>query len=84
MPEYLYTDAEGHQVTKRHRMLYTTGIICDDCGGPMWRKPQPVAINWGGLAPSQGELAPELQRLTNESERQRRHDALEKELEDGQ
>lgn len=58
MPEYIYLDNNHHTETVTHRMLYTTGIVCAACGLEMWRKPQPFLVNWGGIRPSQGELAP--------------------------
>jgi hypothetical protein len=58
MAEYVYTDANNHIETIMHRMLYTTAIICATCGLLMWRVPQSFLVNWGGIRPSQGELAP--------------------------
>ena len=65
MAEYDYIDGEGHQVTIRHRMLYTTSILCDICGAVMWRKPRALAVTWGGLAPSQGQLDNSIQNLVD-------------------
>jgi hypothetical protein len=63
MGEYLYIDEQGHNLTVTHRMLYSSSVVCDACGAEMWRKPQPVSVTWGGLAPSGGELAPDVQEL---------------------
>lgn len=83
MPEYLYTDGEGHEVTKTHRMLYTTSVYCDICGAEMWRKPQPVSVTWGGLSPSQGAVNKRIRNLINSAPERRdnfdkAHDAHEK------
>lgn len=47
MPTYLYRDARGHAREMEHRMLYSTGIVCE-CGAPMWRVPQIPMVNWQG------------------------------------
>lgn len=57
MPEYLYRCANGHERPESHGMLEEPKIICH-CGEDMWRVPQPTAVVWGGLRPSQGEIAP--------------------------
>jgi hypothetical protein len=62
-----------------HRMLYTTSIICGTCGAEMWRKPQPVTVTWGGLAPSGGEPSPAVQELLRTAPERR--DAFEAEHE---
>jgi hypothetical protein len=51
-------------------MFYTTGVICE-CGLEMWRKPQRVRVNWNGLRPSQGELAPDIQNMVNTEDERR-------------
>lgn len=56
MPDYQYTDQNGHIYHATHRMLYSTGVTCTVCGAEMWRRPQPVMVSWGGLAPSQGDM----------------------------
>jgi putative FmdB family regulatory protein len=46
---------------------------CPACGGrDTHRVPQAVGVNWGGLAPSQGELSPAMRELVDEGNRQRR------------
>jgi putative FmdB family regulatory protein len=46
---------------------------CPACGHPRtYRVPQPVRTNWGGLAPSQGELAPAVRALVDDDNRRRR------------
>jgi hypothetical protein len=63
MPEYLYMDENGHQVTMVHRMLYQTAVICDQCGEVMWRVPQGGQyVNWGGLPPSRDQKDPVIAR----------------------
>jgi hypothetical protein len=57
MPEYLYLCPSGHVKSLTHRMMYTTGVICD-CGAAMVRKPQTFLVSWGGLKPSDGDLSP--------------------------
>lgn len=50
MPEYLYKCPNDHSKEVLHRMLYSTGIVCD-CGEAMHRVPQAVGVVWGGLPP---------------------------------
>lgn len=71
MPEYQYKDENGHVTTVTHRMLYSTGIVCTTCDAEMWRVPQPVLVTWGGLAPSAGDLAPDVQDIVNNADRNR-------------
>jgi hypothetical protein len=82
MPEYLYVDGEGHLATVNHRMLWSTGVVCTTCGAEMWRKPQPVAVVWGGLPPSGGDLNPNVQELLDTApERRERFEAQHEEHE---
>ena len=60
MPEYVYTDGK-HTKHATHPMEWSTGVICTLCGAEMWRKPQVAAVIWGGLPPSGGEPAPDIQ-----------------------
>ena len=60
MPEYLYTCGR-HSKHATHPMEWSTGVVCGLCGAEMWRKPQVVAVLWGGLPPSGGELAIDIQ-----------------------
>jgi hypothetical protein len=71
MPEYIYKDTRGHTTSITHRMLYSTGIVCTTCDADMWRVPQRVTVTWGGLAPSAGEPAPEVQDIVNNADRNR-------------
>ena len=52
MPEYTYTDKSNHITIAFHGMREDPEIVCVDCGAYMWRKPKSVAVNWGGLSPS--------------------------------
>jgi hypothetical protein len=72
MPEYTYLDVNGHKRNVIHRMLYSTGIFCE-CGEEMWRvPPNRVAVNWGGLSPSEAEeQPPHIKELYNDVERKR-------------
>ena len=58
MPEYIYRCKAGHEQTIIEPMFTVTTTWCAECGAKMARKPQIISVNWGGLAPSQGELAP--------------------------
>ena len=58
MPEYLYMCACGARLWISHQMDADPDIKCPQCQSTMWRKPQAHAVNWGGLKPSAGELAP--------------------------
>jgi hypothetical protein len=64
MPRYLYADAHGHRRELSHRMLYTTGIVCFECGDAMHRVPQAPRINWNGNRAGY-EPAPAVQELIN-------------------
>ncbi|GAB4453840.1 MAG: hypothetical protein Kow00120_23750 [Anaerolineae bacterium] len=83
MPTYVYQcDAPGcgHRFETVHSMA-----ACDDpgatppcpaCGAATThRAPQRVAVNWGGLPPSAGALAPAVRALVDEDNRQRRMEA---------
>lgn len=50
MPSYVYTDGT-HTQEVTHRMLYSTAVVCGECGAEMWRVPQPFSVNWNGLPP---------------------------------
>lgn len=75
MPSYVYTCEQGHRIERRERMFYSTAVVCD-CGGEMHRVPQPFTVNWNGLAPSQGELHPNIrQHIENAPERREQVEA---------
>ena len=71
MPQYQYKDENGHMTTVTHRMMYSTGIVCTTCDAEMWRVPQSVMVTWGGLPPSGGDLAPDVQNIVNNADRNR-------------
>ncbi len=71
MPNYKYKDASGHHTTVTHRMLYGTAVVCTTCDADMWRVPQRITVTWGGLAPSAGDLAPEVKAAINNEDRNR-------------
>ena len=71
MPEYLYKDESGHTKKVIHRMMWSTAIVCTTCDAEMWRVPQRVTVTWGGLAPSAGDLAPDVQDIVNNADRNR-------------
>jgi hypothetical protein len=71
MPEYRYKDANGHKMDVVHPMAWSEPVICSTCGAEMWRVPQPVTVTWGGLAPSGGDLAPEIQQHLATADEQR-------------
>lgn len=62
MPTYIYSDGK-HRQEVTHRMLYSTGVLCDVCGAEMHRVPQPVAVVWGQNPPSKGGLNPLVEEL---------------------
>ena len=63
MPEYDYICTRMHIIECEERMLTSTGRLCPDCGAPMYRKPQILAVNWNMLRPSQGELSTTVRNL---------------------
>ena len=71
MPEYTYTDDLGHVVTMTHEMMYNGPVHCSLCGGLMWKRPQVVAVNWGGLPPSKGEPHPDIAQRIRDEQRNR-------------
>jgi hypothetical protein len=71
MPEYTYIDENDHTQTLSLPMFYSTAVICAACGLEMWRKPQTVAVNWGGLRPSIGELDPQIKHLIDTKDERR-------------
>jgi len=71
MPEYLYKCENEHLEDVVHPMLWSTGVVCAVCDNLMWRVPQAVSVTWGGLAPSDGDLAPEIQQHLSTLDEQR-------------
>lgn len=71
MPDYTYSDGNGHTIEVNHRMLYTTGVLCAICNADMHRVPQPVRINWNGVPPSKGDMVPAVRDLANNADRRR-------------
>jgi len=57
MPDYIYICPRGHTTAVNEPMMANAVHICpeEDCGLEMRRKPQTVAVNWGGLKPSDAE-----------------------------
>ena len=79
MPEYTYICSEGHQRLVEEGMFSKVDYYCRDCGGKMWRKPQMPAVSWGGLRPSQGELAPAIQDMVSNEDENRDNYLMKKE-----
>jgi hypothetical protein len=71
MPSYVYKCENGHTQDVIHRMLYTTGIVCVVCDARQWRVPQPITVTWGGLAPSGGNISPQVEAHINGADRAR-------------
>ena len=71
MPEYIYICPNGHEVEIKEPMFFDITRFCHVCQEQMWRKPQMPAINWNGLKPSQGELAPVIQDMVNNEDENR-------------
>lgn len=80
MPEYTMTCPNRHYATIEQPMITTDVVFCGVCGEAMWRKPQPVSINWNGLRPSQGELHPDVRELIDTQDQ--RQDAFQATHED--
>ena len=62
---YTYICDNGHTSEVIHSMKQDPVITCAACGLIMHRKPQRVAVNWGGPLPSAGGVAPQVQDLLN-------------------
>lgn len=77
---YVYRCSQGRNKVVEHRMLYSTGVICEECGETMWRVPQPVMVNWGGLRPSQGFITGEIKDHIDHQEENRALFEMEHEL----
>lgn len=59
MPEYSFRcRACGHVTTVAQPMQAEHTALCEVCGGGTYRLYGSPRVNWNGLAPSQGELAP--------------------------
>lgn len=71
MPEYIRTCKSGHKFDIIEHMLYSTAVLCPECNGTTWRKPQALAVTWGGLPPSRGELSPKIKALIDDAPRRR-------------
>lgn len=73
MPEYIYRCVCKNEITVIEPMVIDQKDrpTCPICGLMMWRKPQNVSVNWNGLAPSQGELAPALREHVLDADRRR-------------
>jgi hypothetical protein len=72
MPEYTYTDDEGHEFTTwRSFHASEEDYTCEICGLEMYRAYQAPFINWGGLKPSSGEYHPEIQDLLDTKDERR-------------
>ena len=69
MPEYLYRCPERHESEVTHRMLYSTGIVCE-CGLSMRRVIQASRINWNGNK-AVGGTSPVVQTMIDEAPRKR-------------
>ena len=65
MPEYIYICANGHELEVKEGMFCDDERLCNECRTAMWRKPNMPAVNWNGLKPSQGELAPVIQDMVD-------------------
>lgn len=78
MPEYLYSDGE-HRRMVGHGMFDDPPVFCADCGKPMHRVPQPVAVTWGGNPPSRGGLHPLVEELNATRDKRRDEFARKKE-----
>ena len=77
MPTYLYRCPQEHEREIVHRMLYSTGVVCE-CGAGMRRVIQPSRINWQGNRAGQ-ECSPAVQALIDS--RPQRLDKFQKEHE---
>ena len=71
MPEYTYACKEGHEREITENMISQHDHYCLECMALMWRKPQMPAVNWSGLRPSQGELAPLIQDMVDNEDENR-------------
>lgn len=72
MPDYTYTDPNGHTTTVTHRMLYTTAVICTICDAEMHRRPpQIAAVLWSDMRPSRGEYHPNFRRFLDTTDERR-------------
>ena len=82
MPEYIYICANGHELEVNEGMFCDAERICNQCDTVMWRKPMMPAVTWGGLSPSQGELAPVIQDIVDNEDENRANYLAQKETTD--
>ena len=78
MPEYTYVCLEGHTKDIEKGMLEEVEVICR-CGEKMRRKFTMPHVSWGGLRPSQGELAPVIQDMVDNEDENRDNYIMRKE-----
>ncbi len=74
MPEYDYQCPECKKVIEAKRIMAHRNVVpeCPDCKVRTKRIiTQMPAVNWGGLRPSQGELAPIIQDMVDHEEENR-------------
>lgn len=72
MPEYVYRCRGcGSHRTVKHKMNYEGDVSCEKCGEIMRRVPQLLAVTWGQLPPSAGELHPNVKHLINNASERR-------------
>lgn len=73
MPRYDYKCPICDAVAEiDHPMVYSERPVCDNCGlAEMRRLYSMPAVNWGGMAPSQGEMHPHTKQLINDAPKRR-------------
>lgn len=72
MPTYLYSDPAGHETEVVHGMKDDPAVTCRTCGATMCRKPQRVAVNWGGLPPHlESARGPAIRSMIDNADRRR-------------
>lgn len=55
MPIYLYKCPVCEKEDYRtHSATFELPIVCNECRAWMFKKPQPVSVNWNGNKPSDG------------------------------
>jgi hypothetical protein len=75
MPVYRYHCDCGAVVERLLPSCVRDMQMCAECGGPLQRELSTFTVCWGGLAPSRGELEPQLKQFIDDAPRRREANA---------
>lgn len=79
MPTYEFRCVNNHVFEMDMDIGETCHVPCPTCGAEMRRRFTMPYVNWGGLKPSQGELAPAIKKMIADAPEERENLARMKE-----